>query len=357
MPTNGSPSPYQGEGDKKNAPPPADYTALAQQQAGAQQQAVDSQTYANRPEISTPYAQQHWSKGMDGKWYLSTGFTGQLGQTSDALQQQVAGNLGAPLDFSSFGPLGTGDAARRQAIESAYNSSASRLDPQWAQREEATRSRLLNSGLQEGSEAYEKAMNDLSMGRNDAYQQALASAIAQGTAAGSTVFNNNLAARQQGISEMLRMREQPLSDLQSLQGFLATPSFTTAGLASAPNYLQAAQLQDASNYRTWQQESQNSADAWSAGIEALSKIASTVASAYAMSDERAKAEVHRTQDEVLPGVHAAVFRYKPEMGMGDDYWVGVVAQDLAQAYPELVRKREDGLLMVHPTFAPLKLES
>jgi hypothetical protein len=344
---------FGGKALNASAPLPPDYMGLAQQQAAAQQALLAQQTQANRPNQSTPWATSSWNQGPDGQWSQQLGFAGPLGGAAASLQQQAAQAMGTPFSLSGLGALGTGDSARQQAIDSAYNQATSRLNPEWSQREEQLRTRLANQGLQEGSAAYNREMDRLSQGRNDAYGGAMANAIAQGTAAGSAVFNQNLASRQQALSELLRQRGQPLAELQSMQGLLTMPGFNSAGLGQAPNLLAAGGMQGAADFARWQQQQQQIADLIGGGTQLLGTAATL---APFLSDERAKVEVQRLPEEVVPGVPAALFRYRPEMGLGSALHLGVVAQDLARVHPEAVRTREDGLLEVHPAFAPIPLE-
>jgi len=342
------------QGGKKNAPAPPDYMSLATSEAEQQRQNLGQQTQANRPNQSSPFASSTWSQGPNGQWSQQLGFNGPLSGAATSLQQQAAGNLGTPFSLASLGTLGTGDSARQEAISSAYNQAASRLDPAFQQREGALRTRLLNQGLQEGSKAYQQAMGQLGQERNDAYTSALNMAVGQGTAAGDSVFRNNMASRQQAIEELLRQRGQPLADLQGLQGLLQMPSFSQAGQAQAPNLMQAGGMQDAANYRNWQARQGAQADALGAGTQLVGQGLSLLP--FFLSDERAKYEVTRHRAEVLPGLPLATFRYHPEAGMGGGLFAGVLAQDVARVAPTAVRRRRDGLFEVHPAFRPVPLE-
>lgn len=336
----------------KNAPAPPDYMGLAQQQAQASQQATNQQTQANRPNQYTPNASSTWQQGPDGQWSQQLGFSGPLAGANSALQQQAANSLSTPFSLSSLGTLGTGDDARNQAIEGAYSQATSRLDPAFQQRENAMRTRLLNQGLQEGSAAYKRAMGQFGQERNDAYTSAMNMAIGQGTAAGDSAFRNNLASRQQGLEELLRQRSQPLAELQGMQNLMQMPSFNQAGRAETPQLLQAGGMQDAADNRFYENNQQR----WSDNIGSVLSMLQKGAQMYAMSDERAKTEVQRLNQEAIPGVPLATFRYRPEMGLGTTRHLGIIAQDLQRVRPEAVRKREDGLLEVHPDFAPTPLE-
>lgn len=252
---------------KKSSPPPPDFRGAAEQQAAASQKAVGAQTQANRPNITTPFGQQQWALGPDGQWRMSTGFTGGLGTAADALQQQAGQALANPFSFGQFGNIQTGDAARDQAIRGAYAQATSRLDPQWNQREEQLRVRLANQGLDPNSEAAQRAMQGFNLGRNDAYTSAMNSAIGQGTAAGTAAFSQNLAARQQAISEALRQRGMPLETLQQMQPLLAMPGFNSAGQAQPAEYLPAAQMQFAADMERAKLDQKQQAELWNAILQ------------------------------------------------------------------------------------------
>lgn len=81
--------------------------------------------------------------------------------------------------------------------------------------------------------------------------------------------------------------------------------------------------------------------------------AGAAAGAGALSDERVKKDVHRSETrEAVPGVPQATFRYKGEPE-GAPKHVGVIAQDLEKKHPELVGRTADGLRTVpaRPPFA------
>lgn len=335
---------------KGSAPPPPDYMGLGNQQAELQRQYLNEQTQANRPNQSTPFASSQWTRGPNGEWQQNVSLAGGLGESATALQGQLAEQMRNPLDFSGLPELGSGESARKQASEAAYQQAASRLDPQWREVEEQNRTRLLNQGLAEGSEAYNKAMDRLSQQRNDAYNQANFSSIREGTAAGQALFGQNMAARNQAMQELLRARSQPLSELQALQGFASMPGFAQAGQAQAPNLLGAASQQDQANFMRWMQAQQGRADT----IGGIMDLIGTLGPLIAASDERVKTDVQRLSEEVLPGVPLATFRYRPEMGMPGLY-AGVVAQDLQKVQPNAVSQGDDGILYVGPDFAPVKI--
>lgn len=212
--------------------PKADYKAVGNSISGA----ANGQLRNNRLNTSNPFSSQTFNE--DGS--VSSQLNGDLGQAASRLMGQ-AGDLGTPMDWDQFGTPGTGDDARKQAFDSAYGQYESRLNPMWDKRESNLEARLLNQGLDPGSKAYQDAKLKFGQDRTDAFQTALNSAVGQSTAAGDSVFRNNMASRTQQIAEALQERGMPLQELGQLQKFLggqpqynADQSSLTGALGAAP---------------------------------------------------------------------------------------------------------------------------
>lgn len=336
-------------GGKKNAPPPADYMGLAKEQGAQQRGLLDQQTRANRPNQSTPYASSEWAQGPDGQWSQRVGFNGPMKGLNESLQQQASDAMSKPFSLDGLTQITDGAAARDQAINAAYGQAESRLNPRFSRARDAERTRLLNQGLAEGSEAYNRAMSELGNQENDAYNQAQFSAIGQGTQAGQALFNQSMAQRQQGLAELLRQRGQAMGELQGMQGMLQMPGFNSAGLGQADNLMQAGGLADAGAFRNWQANNQAQADFWNS----IMQLGSTVGQ-LAASDEGVKQNVNRLSAEAMPGVPYATFEYEAGYGEPGTTYLGVLAQDLQAVAPEYVTE-VDGVLHVPPEFAPIPL--
>jgi hypothetical protein len=86
-----------------------------------------------------------------------------------------------------------------------------RLDPRFAEEEDALRTRLANMGLTMGSEAYTKELDRFGRGKNDAYNELL------------------LRGRGQSVQEALTERNQPLNEITALMSGsqVTQPNFTT----------------------------------------------------------------------------------------------------------------------------------
>jgi hypothetical protein len=279
--------------------------------------AAREQTKLNRPDQFGPFGSTVWNGNTQ-----TTSLAGGLGQGAESLMGQIGAQ----------GPLGTGDDARNQAIDSAYTQASSRLDPQWGQREESTRAMLANQGLDPGSEAYGNEMGNFSRGRNDAYSSAMANAIGQGTAAGNSVFQNNLAGQM-----------APYQQLGALQGLSRPGAYGSAGdlLGALGN-----QYQGELNAYGIEQGGKNSMLGGLAslgGTLGAASIMGPAAAPLAASDERLKTHVERSMLEALPGVPFASWEWKDAPG---ERHYGVIAQDLEKVRPDLVHYRDDGMRLV-----------
>jgi len=265
-------------GGKSSPPPPPvpDYAGIAQQQAGAQTQLTNQQTWANRPNVSTPWGTQSWTTGtavdpstgqhmttwnqnvslspqqqaaLDSQMGVQTG----LSQQAQSMLNNVKGSYGQPMNWGGFTPLagtpqagdltkginpttsnfspgvGGSSAYTGQAGDALYKQATSRLDPQFNQQQELTDSGLLAKGITRGSEAWNQAQDQLSRSRNDAYQTA---------ANNATMMNTQQAQALQGM------------DVSSQQAALQGQQQQFAQQAQAGQFGNAAQAQ------AWQQAMQ-----------------------------------------------------------------------------------------------------
>jgi hypothetical protein len=167
--------------------------------------------------------------------------------------EDLLGNVTNDLsNYNQFwGELpGMGDpaTARQRAEDAIYQRATSRLDPMWGQRQSQTETQLANQGLTPGSTAYNNAMQNFNLGRNDAYQTAMNEAIMGGGSEATRQQQQELQARQQGISEGYQQQYGGMNALNALLGgqqvgMPSMPSFMGAGQAQTPNYFAGGQAQ------------------------------------------------------------------------------------------------------------------
>lgn len=122
------------------------------------------------------------SKLRDPSYMGTGGTTAKVGQMqtigpagampdSPTLSTASAGNIQRTFDTSGVRALpGNIDDASRKRVEEAI---MSRINPQYQADEQALRTRLLNSGIEVGTDAYNREMNNFSQRLNDARMQAV----------------------------------------------------------------------------------------------------------------------------------------------------------------------------------------
>jgi hypothetical protein len=139
--------------------------------------------------------------------------------TGKQTEQNIA-NIGRDQSARIGDLLGTPPKLGNEATEARLMELGSaRLNPRFARDEEALRTRLSNSGLREGSAAWNAEMGQFGQNKNDAFNQLL------------------LTGRGIANQEMLTERNQPINEISALlsqsqvsqPAFGATPNSTIAG--------------------------------------------------------------------------------------------------------------------------------
>ena|SRR3990167_2264062 len=156
------------------SPPPApDYKGAAEATAKSQQTSqytpYGSQVYSADTTSPSGY-RSDVTLAPQAQTALDTqmGLSQEMGALAQEQIPGVRAQYSQPMDQSSV----------QDIANKSYEAQTSRLDPQWNQREEQTRTRLANQGLMSGGEAYGNEMRDFGQQRNDAYQQANLASIA-----------------------------------------------------------------------------------------------------------------------------------------------------------------------------------
>lgn len=201
----------------------------------------------------------------------------------------------------------------------AYDLGAKRLDPRFAQQEDAMRTQLINSGIRPGTPAYDREMMRLGQTKNDAYNQLA------------------LGSRSQSFNEALSTRNQPINEITALMsgsqvanptsGFTQTPQSQVAGV----DYTGLVNQQYQAQMQQYQQKQ--------SAMGGLFKLGGSLIGAF--SDARLKTDIRRvgTLDNGL-GVYS--YRFKE----GGPYQIGVMAQEVAEVMPEAVIVDDSGYLKV-----------
>ena len=128
-------------------------------------------------------------------------------------------NLGERMGDYNF-QINASDEARRQAQDAVYNAYMERLTPKFEQQRGDLATSLQNKGLAVGSEAYQRAMNDLQDNQNEATNQAAYQSVLAGQQAYSQDLANQINAANFENNAQQAYINQLLSALQgSVSGY------------------------------------------------------------------------------------------------------------------------------------------
>lgn len=152
---------------------------------------------------------------------------GDIGTAQLGLDQlgRISQAVSTPFSFAGLPSYGETD--QTAAAARAEEALMARMNPQFQRDEEALRSRLINQGIGQGSQAYQREMESFNQARNDARTQAILS----GQQFGSRELADALQRRNQGIQEYTTQRNAPLNEYIALTGGtqIQNPQFSPAG--------------------------------------------------------------------------------------------------------------------------------
>lgn len=272
---------------------------------------------------------------------------GQIGRITDAVSTPFSyGGLRNQLP-------GEGDiAAQQMRAEEAY---LARLNPQFERDEEALRTRLINQGIGQGSQAYQREMESFNQAKNDARTQA----ILAGQQYGGTAQQQALQRRMQEIEEYGAQRNAPLNEYIGLTSGtqITNPTFSSGGNQGIGSFdiagamrNQYSNQQAAANNRSGAMSSLfglggqalgsaygvGSLAAGSAGAGAAGGfLGSGLGSLFAFSDARLKENIEHIGDE--NGFPVYKFNY---VNIPEKTYIGVMAQDVKEIMPEAIVESE-----------------
>lgn len=317
-----------------STPPPPDPVATASAQAGANRDTAIAQGALNMidqvgPNGTLTYNQigeDTFTDSLTGKQYTlpryqATTTLSESGQRIQDINNQTQENIaGIGRDQSArIGELlGKPVNLNNEAVESRlYDLGSKRLDPRFAQEEDALRTRLVNQGIRPGTPAFDAEMANFSQGKNDAYNQLA------------------LSGRGQAVQEALAARNQPINEISAL---------LSGSQVSQPNFINTPQTQLAgtdyqgavyNSYNAAMQQAQMKQQSQNALMGGLFGLAGTLGGSYLRSDRRLKRGIQRvgTLDNGLP-----VYVYE----IDGHHEIGLIADEVAAVKPEAVKRMANG---------------
>lgn len=150
--------------------------------------------------------------------------TALLGLGSDQISR-IRDSVSSPFSFSSLPSYGEQD--QTAAAQRAEEALMARLNPQFQRDEEALRTRLINQGITQGSQAYNTEMERFNQAKNDARMQSILS----GQQYGNAELEAALRRRNQGIQEYTTTRNAPLNEYIAMTSGtqVQNPTFQSQG--------------------------------------------------------------------------------------------------------------------------------
>lgn len=252
-----------------------------------------------------------------GRYNVNNGLAGlQWDPASNTLKttygQQMQGVLG-----NLFG----GSNADKQASDSVFKAFSDRYQPIFERQSNHLQDRLVNQGIPVGSEAYSRAMSDMSQTQNDALQQAAYQSVQAGQRARNNEITNNLSI---------------FSAFNPLNNYTGS---TAQGNTSMYDNAYNSQL---AQFQAQQQAKQNMANGWlNLGTQAGLGVLGMLPSSWLSSDARIKENL-RPVGQLFNGLTVYAFNFPGEQTTR----IGLVAQEVQQLIPEAVTETDEGLLAV-----------
>lgn len=155
--------------------------------------------------------------------YLNNYNTGNYDNTLNNLTANalsMSQNLGAMPNY--IFSVNASDDARRAAEQAVYQAYVDKLTPQYQQQQADLETSLANKGISVGSEAYQRAMNDLQSTQNAALNQAAYNSVIAGQNAYDNSLSNSISAanfsnnaRQNYISQILSQLQNSVSGYEN----------------------------------------------------------------------------------------------------------------------------------------------
>ena len=195
-----------------------------------------------------------------------------------------------------------------------------RLDPRFAQEDEALRTRLANQGIRAGSDAYDAEMRRFGENKNDAFNELL------------------LRGRGQSVQEILAERNQPINEITALLngGQVSQPNFinTPGTNLAAPDYQGAVNNKYAADMDAYDTANKQRIAQQNGMMQGIGQLFGLGVTGLTRSDRNYKTDIKKV-GKLDNGLGVYLYRYRgtvtPQMG--------VMAQDVERQNPDAVHKK------------------
>lgn len=289
-------------------------------------------TYTQRgtSAAGTPQYESNIELSPEQQQLLSMSQQGDLGTAQLGLDQLGRISQAVSTPFSYSGLPSYGEADQNAASARAEEALMSRMNPQFQRDEEAMRTRLINQGIGQGSQAYQREMESFNQAKNDARTQAILS----GQQYGNKELEAALQRRNQGIQEYTTQRNAPLNEYSALTSGtqIQNPQFSSSqGGGIAPvDYANLVNNQ----YNAQMGQYNSKVAQGNNNLNTAGSLLGNAAQAYYLfSDVRLKQDIVEIGEK--NGHKLYEFSYIPKVKKSGRF-IGVMAQEIEQYMPEAV---------------------
>ena len=267
----------------------------------------------------------------------------QQGANAQTAQSNVTNLLQTPYNLQGNIPQTLSGGNQQQDLQNAENSLYSQqtqyLDPQFQQEQQQLQSQLADQGIPQGSAAYNTAMQNYNLQKQQAYQSAMNSATSGGAAYQAQLNQTGLANQAQQAQLYTQQYQEPLSLYSNLMSGTSPtlPQFSGVNSATAAptNVLGAYQnsYQDQLNAYNAQQQAANSATAGLFGLGGSTLgAAGQIGAAYlTSSDRRLKKNIQKI-GSLVSGIPVYIYEYI----WSPHKFIGVMADEVKKVIPQAV---------------------
>lgn len=330
---------------KPDTPTPQDPSVVAAAQTSSNKDTAIANANLNRVDTTTPYGDLTYSNAgtnadgtpkttanvslsPDEQQLLDTGNANKisLANTASGMLGQINQQYQQPANFDT-----TISPEIKQAQDAAYKSQTQYLDPQFARAQDEQNTRLANQGVVQGSDAYNKANDQLAEQKQRAYQSAQNSAVSAGNTEQGNLFN-----------QMFSLRELPLNEFSALTtgSQVTNPNFPNVPTTNMANTNVAGI--DQNSY----QEQLDASQIQNSFMNNLFSLGGGLGSAAILaSDRRLKRDIAYL-GKTPRGFKAYSFRFiDPKYGEG--LHIGAMADEVREIMPEAITTGDDGYMRVN----------
>ncbi len=180
-------------------------------------------------------AQRTINQNLENQYNLSRVATNFLNNANNTLSNPV--NTSG-LNYQRNIGSGNNEELAQKAQDALYAKQTAILDPQYQQKKQALESQLANQGIQLGSSAYDRAMNNFNQQQDYAYSNARNDAIGGAINYGNTLFNQDVT-RNNAYNSAISAELQKLF-AQNNQALNQYTALASGSQVQSPNFQQQA---------------------------------------------------------------------------------------------------------------------